>query len=160
MSRSGHERPRRADPCAFVIFDDSGDLTHRFLVSAPYHLASDSLLFDGDISHQFNATMPELHIRRQGADMNCMYKDYFIAELNTGYEMLIYDNMIGEQTLFQHAEHVEMGWRVVQPFVDDWRRNADGFDFYATGSDGPRAAIEFRVCDGRQWRPIELECTP
>ena len=40
-------RPRQADPCAFVIFGASGDLTKRLLVPALYNLAADHLLPDG-----------------------------------------------------------------------------------------------------------------
>jgi glucose-6-phosphate 1-dehydrogenase len=38
--------PRRADPCAFVIFGASGDLTKRLLVPALYNLAAAHLLPD------------------------------------------------------------------------------------------------------------------
>jgi glucose-6-phosphate 1-dehydrogenase len=38
------EKPRAADPCAFVIFGASGDLTKRLLVPALYNLAAERLL--------------------------------------------------------------------------------------------------------------------
>src|ERR1700751_3635487 len=38
--------PRRAGPCAFVIFGASGDLTKRLLVPALYNLAAAKLLPD------------------------------------------------------------------------------------------------------------------
>jgi glucose-6-phosphate 1-dehydrogenase len=39
--------PRRADPCAFVIFGAGGDLTKRLLMPALYNLAAGRLLPDG-----------------------------------------------------------------------------------------------------------------
>jgi glucose-6-phosphate 1-dehydrogenase len=39
--------PRRADPCAFVIFGAAGDLTKRLLLPALYNLAAGRLLSDG-----------------------------------------------------------------------------------------------------------------
>ncbi len=41
------QQPRRADPCAFVIFGAAGDLTKRLLVPALYNLAASGLLPDG-----------------------------------------------------------------------------------------------------------------
>jgi glucose-6-phosphate 1-dehydrogenase len=38
------ERPRPADPCTFVIFGATGDLTERLLMPAIYHLKRDGLL--------------------------------------------------------------------------------------------------------------------
>ena len=53
-------------------------------------------------------------------EMDFNYKDYFKAAPSTGYETLIYDCMIGDATLFQRADNIEAGWRVVQPVLDAW----------------------------------------
>ena len=44
---SDHVKPAPADPCVFVIFGASGDLTRRLLVPALYNLAAAGLLSDG-----------------------------------------------------------------------------------------------------------------
>ena len=44
---SRQDRPRRPDPCAFVIFGAGGDLTKRLLFPALYNLAAANLLPDG-----------------------------------------------------------------------------------------------------------------
>ncbi len=41
------ERPRPADPCTFVIFGATGDLTSRLLMPAIYHLKREGLLAEG-----------------------------------------------------------------------------------------------------------------
>ncbi|MDE1968909.1 MAG: glucose-6-phosphate dehydrogenase [Alphaproteobacteria bacterium] len=114
-----------------------------------------------DISIQFNAKVPGPQLRLHGVGMEFRYKDYFAAAPENGYETLIYDCMIGDQTLFQHADDVEAAWRVVQPFLDCWRRDrANGLDFYGAGSDGPRAADTLLARDHRHWRPIAAEGQP
>ncbi|HYL32902.1 MAG TPA: glucose-6-phosphate dehydrogenase [Stellaceae bacterium] len=108
-----------------------------------------------DIFIQFNAKVPGPQLRLHGVGMEFNYKDYFAAAPENGYETLIYDCMIGDQTLFQHADDVEAAWRVVQPFLDCWRRDGiNGLDFYAAGSSGPRAADALLARDHRHWRPI------
>jgi glucose-6-phosphate 1-dehydrogenase len=111
-----------------------------------------------DITVQFNAKVPGPHLFLQDVGMEFRYKDYFAIAPETGYETLIYDCMRGDQTLFQHADDVEAAWRVVQPFLDLWRRaGANGLDFYKAGSEGPAAAAELLTRDHRHWRPIAPE---
>jgi glucose-6-phosphate 1-dehydrogenase len=51
-------------------------------------------------------------------DMNFEYQEYFGKQPSTGYERLLHDCMIGDQTLFQRADMVEAGWSVVNPVLD------------------------------------------
>jgi glucose-6-phosphate 1-dehydrogenase len=87
--------------------------------------------------------------------MDFRYRDWFPREPNVGYETLIYDCMIGDQTLFQRADMVEETWRVVQPVLDAWavKPPAD-LQNYAAGTDGPEAADRLLQRDGRAWRPV------
>jgi glucose-6-phosphate 1-dehydrogenase len=43
-----------------------------------------------------------------------------------GYETLIHDVMIGDQTLFMRADMVEQAWRIVQPVLDAWATEKAG----------------------------------
>src|SRR5882672_12020667 len=43
---AGHVKQKKPDPCAFVIFGVSGDLTHRLVIPALYNLAATDLLPD------------------------------------------------------------------------------------------------------------------
>ena len=79
---------------------------------------------------RFGAKIPGPSVQMDGVEMKFNYKDYFKAAPSTGYETLIYDCMIGDATLFQRADNIEAGWRVVQPVLDAWaedgaRRAAD-----------------------------------
>jgi len=111
---------------------------------------------DECISLKFNAKVPGPTIAITGVDMTFKYEDYFDAALSTGYETLIYDCMIGDAILFQRADGIEAGWRVVQPFLDAWRSAGPaGLATYPAGSDGPQAADELLAREGRRWRRLE-----
>jgi glucose-6-phosphate 1-dehydrogenase len=107
------------------------------------------------IGLEFAAKRPGPFVRLSNVTMDFCYKEYFNAAPNTGYETLIYDCMIGDATLFQRADNIEAGWKVVQPILDAWANNPPrDFPNYAAGSDGPAAADELLARDGRAWRPL------
>ena len=107
------------------------------------------------ISLRFGAKIPGPVMRQGAVEMDFCYADYFGSTPSTGYERLLYDCMIGDQTLFQRADMVEAGWNVVTPILDVWKalppRN---FPNYAAGSWGPKEADEMIERDGRAWRRI------
>jgi len=73
-----------------------------------------------------------------------------------GYERLLHDVMTGNPTLFQRADFVEEGWRLVQPLLDAWKNPPqDAFPNYAAGSSGPKAAEELLSRSGRAWHSLE-----
>jgi glucose-6-phosphate 1-dehydrogenase len=108
------------------------------------------------ISLRFAAKVPGPVMRLGTVDMNFEYQEYFGKQPSTGYERLLHDCMIGDQTLFQRADMVEAGWSVVNPILDLWKalppRN---FPNYAAGTWGPKDADELLERDGRRWRNFE-----
>ena len=75
--------------------------------------------------------------------MKFRYEDAFQSTPSTGYETLIYDCMIGDATLFQRADTIEAGWRVVQPVLDAWKQEAAReLPVYEAGGAGPKEADE------------------
>src|SRR5437667_2208604 len=110
---------------------------------------------DECISLRFNAKVPGPSVTITGVGMTFDYEDYFEAARSTGYETLIYDCMIGDATLFQRADGIEAGWRIVQPFIDAWRNaGAKELAMYKAGSEGPEEAEHLLARDGRRWRAI------
>jgi glucose-6-phosphate 1-dehydrogenase len=108
------------------------------------------------ISLNFGAKIPGPLLRVGSVDMSFEYTKYFGADAYTGYEVLLYDCMIGDATLFQRADMVEGGWKVVDPMLDVWRALPPRkFPNYASGSWGPAEADQLLELDGRQWRRIE-----
>jgi glucose-6-phosphate 1-dehydrogenase len=107
------------------------------------------------IGLEFNAKIPGPSIAIRGVSMTFRYEDYFEAAPSTGYETLIYDCMVGDSILYPRADGIEAGWRVVQPFLDAWRKaNSEHLATYRAGSKGPKEADELLARDGRRWRPM------
>ncbi len=108
------------------------------------------------ISLSFGAKIPGAVLQVGSVDMSFEYSKYFGADAHTGYEVLLYDCMIGDATLFQRADMVEAGWSVVDPVLDVWAALPPRkFPNYAAGTWGPKAADELLERDERQWRTIE-----
>jgi glucose-6-phosphate 1-dehydrogenase len=108
------------------------------------------------IALEFAAKRPGPSVRLGTVSMDFAYKTYFKMACNTGYETLIYDCMIGDATLFQRADNVEDGWRVVQPILDAWADSPPrDFPNYVAGGSGPAAADALLARDGRAWRPLD-----
>ncbi len=129
--------------------------------NAPFHkLHTNTLVIQiqpvEGISLSFGAKVPGPVLRVGSVDMSFEYSKYFGADANTGYEVLLYDCMIGDATLFQRADMVEAGWSVVNPVLDVWKALPPRkFPNYASGTWGPAEADQLLQLDERQWRKIE-----
>jgi glucose-6-phosphate 1-dehydrogenase len=111
---------------------------------------------DEGISLQFGAKIPGPVMNLGTVEMDFEYSDYFGSEPSTGYERLIYDCMIGDQTLFRRADMVEAGWAIIQPVLDIWKALPPrSFPNYAAGSWGPKEADDLMERDGKQWKIID-----
>ena len=63
--------------------------------------------------------------------------------------------MIGDAMLYQRADGIEAGWRVVEPFLEAWHdAPTSGLALYRAGSEGPAEADALLQRDGRRWRTI------
>jgi len=106
------------------------------------------------ISLQFEVKRPGADIDLAAVTMDFHYDDWFPKASTVGYETLLHDVMIGDQSLFMRADMVEQGWRLVQPLLDSWSATTGDIPGYRSGSDGPEAAVELLARDGRCWRPV------
>ena len=106
------------------------------------------------ITLHFGAKVPGPTLQMSSVGMDFCYSDYFHSTPTTGYETLIYDCIIGDATLFQRSDNVELGWSVVKPILDVWQTLPYGNPNYATGSWGPIEAEQLLARDGRQWCTI------
>jgi glucose-6-phosphate 1-dehydrogenase len=111
---------------------------------------------DEGISLQFEVKCRGPSMDLAAVKMDFRYDDWFPREQNVGYETLLYDVMIGDQTLFMRADMVEQTWRIVQQVLDHWAAKTPEFPNYASGSAGPGDADELIAQSGRQWRPVGL----
>ena len=121
-------------------------------------LASNRLIFhiqpDQAIESCFQAKTPGLLMQLQPVNMRFSYGDSFRAARATGYEVMIYNAMNGDPTLFSRTDLVEAAWRIVQPLLDAWSSASADFPNYAAGTWGPRSAYDLIERDGRHWFEI------
>jgi glucose-6-phosphate 1-dehydrogenase len=138
-----------------------------FLKPAPYRIfqgtAVDTMTrniirFSVDPDHgivtEFKAKVPGPAMRLGEVQTSFYYKDFFKEEPNVGYETLLYDCMMGDATLFQRADNIELSWGVVQPILEAWGQGGEP-EFYAAGSPGPSGSDELLARNGHSWLPLE-----
>ncbi|THD60212.1 glucose-6-phosphate dehydrogenase [Phenylobacterium sp.] len=105
------------------------------------------------ISLAFDVKQPGEDMSLAPVRMDFRYADYFTVESATGYEPLLYDVMIGDQTLFKKADEIEASWRAVQPFMTAWSKGGV-LHSYAAGANGPPQADALLARDGRSWHEV------
>ena len=135
---------KRAPP---VVFRDT---------PAADRLESNRLLFhiqpDQGIEFRFHAKVPGPAMALQKVNMRFDYSEAFEAARGTGYEVLLYNALTGDATLFSRTDLVETAWRIAQPILDEWARVPPGdFPNYPAGSWAPKAAFDLMERDGRRW---------
>jgi glucose-6-phosphate 1-dehydrogenase len=109
---------------------------------------------DEGLSIELSIKSPGLSVDTVPVSLDFRYADKFDIGKMTGYESLLYDLFIGDQTLFQRADGIEAGWAAVQPFLDMWAKSAEQPEPYQPGSMGPACADELIRKDGRQWHEL------
>ncbi len=152
--RTGKRLPKRVTEIAIQF---KGAPHMLFQKTPTEHLAPNLLVIriqpDEGISLRFDAKIPGPMVRVGAVDMEFQYAKYFGDAPSTGYETLLYDCLVGDGTLFQRADNVEVGWNVVQPILDVWKKlPRDGVPIYPAGAWGPTEANDLLGRDGRKWR--------
>ena len=107
------------------------------------------------ITLQMRAKTPGPTIHAQAVTLDFDYSQFGTVAPTTGYEKLLYDCMIGDQTLFHRSDMVEAAWKVGDPIMDAWENNPPkDFPNYAPGSWGPPEAGLLMQRDGCRWWTI------
>ena len=107
---------------------------------------------DEGVRWEVVAKVPGPKLEAAPVALDFRYADAFELGHQTGYETLLYDVLIGDQTLFQRADQIESGWRAVQPLIDAWAKGEP--EDYAAGSAGPKGADALLARDGRSWHAL------
>jgi glucose-6-phosphate 1-dehydrogenase len=104
----------------------------------------------------FGSKAPGLETVVEQGCMHFEFPDGPFKNHGKGYERLFRDVMLGNQTLFQRAEFVEEGWRMIQPMLDAWQvPPQEDFPNYAAGSTGPKASDDMLAANGHAWHSLE-----
>jgi glucose-6-phosphate 1-dehydrogenase len=110
---------------------------------------------DEGISLSFGAKAPGGQMHISPVTMDFQYRATFGGVSREAYSTLINDCIRGDATLFDRADSVEAAWALVDPILKAWQdASAPPFPNYPAGSEGPRAADDLAVSEGRHWRPL------
>ncbi len=109
---------------------------------------------DEGISLRFGAkvpTTPEMAVCPVIMDFD--YASAFGRSTANGYERLLLDAMLGDQTLFAHRDGVETTWSLYTPILQGWAaKKPEVFPNYFAGKWGPECADRLLERDGNAWR--------
>ena len=110
---------------------------------------------DEGISLRFSAKVPGTTPQIRPVKMDFRYGESFGASPPTAYETLLLDCMLGDSTLFNRDDAVELSWEFVAPILERCMQNAaKGLAFYEAGSWGPAEADAFIEPEGRRWQRL------
>jgi len=109
---------------------------------------------DEGIALRFGAKVPtSSQMAVCPVNMDFDYEAAFGKSSANGYERLLLDAMLGDQTLFAHRDGVETNWALYTPVLEAWAaKNPEVFPNYFAGSWGPECADHLLEKDGCKWR--------
>ncbi|MEP7071302.1 MAG: glucose-6-phosphate dehydrogenase [Verrucomicrobiota bacterium] len=104
------------------------------------------------ITVHFRGKTPGAGMHTERVTMDFDYREFQKDPRANGYETLIYDAMIGDNTLFHRTDLVETAWRIATPVLKAWAaKTPREFPNYAPGSEGPASADKLLLRDGHRW---------
>jgi glucose-6-phosphate 1-dehydrogenase len=106
------------------------------------------------ISLYFQAKRAGSKICMSTLNMNFSYKSVFGVEMPEAYQRLLLDCMLGDQTLFDRYDSVELSWRLITAVLDAWQDEDSAPWLYAAGSESFAQADALVESDGRAWRSL------
>ena len=149
--RAGKRMPRRVTEVA-VMFKKAPHL--------PFHpddvelLGNNQLVIrvqpDEGVVLKFGSKVPGTAMELRDIAMDFSYGEAFTEASPEAYERLVLDVLIGDRTLFPHADEVEQSWRVIDPLEEAWAGTKPAP--YRAGEWGPAEADEMLAREGRAWR--------
>ncbi len=149
--RTGKRLPRRVTELA-VLFKSAPHL--------PFHptdvemLGHNQLVIrvqpDEGVVVKFGSKVPGTTMEVRNIAMDFQYGEAFTEVSPEAYERLVLDVLVGDSTLFPHADEVEQSWRVIDPLEHAWSGAQP--ELYRAGEWGPRGADDLLARDGRTWR--------
>jgi glucose-6-phosphate 1-dehydrogenase len=109
---------------------------------------------DEGIALRFGAKVPsspQMAVCPVNMDFN--YEAAFGKSIANGYERLLLDAMLGDQTLFSHRDGVETTWALYTPILDAWAaKKPEVFPNYFAGTWGPDCSDRLLERGGHVWR--------
>ncbi len=105
------------------------------------------------ISINFGAKMPGFKMDIEPVNMVFNYKSSFKLSPPDAYERLLYDIIIGDQTLFARYDDLLIAWQLITSIMNGWSKiETATFPNYESGTCGPKRANDLINTDGRFWK--------
>ena len=149
--RTGKRLPRRVTEIG-VIFKKPPYLP--FAQTDTESLGNNQLVIrvqpDEGVTLKFGSKVPGSAMEVRDVAMDFLYGEAFTESSPEAYERLVLDVLLGDSTLFPHAEEVDASWKVIDPLEEYWAGRKP--HLYRAGEWGPKAAEEMLERDGRHWR--------
>jgi glucose-6-phosphate 1-dehydrogenase len=149
--RTGKRLPRRVTEIG-VIFKKAPHLP--FAETDTESLGANQLVVrvqpDEGVTLKFGSKVPGSAMEVRDVAMDFLYGEAFTEASPEAYERLVLDVLLGDSTLFPHAEEVEASWKVIDPLEEFWAGRKP--NMYRAGEWGPKAADEMLAHEGRHWR--------
>ena len=107
------------------------------------------------IQQRFEVKVPGQGMMMRSKDMEFHYESAFGSQaIPEAYEQLLQDAIEGDASLFIRKDHIEEGWRVVEPLLQELENSIQWPPIYEPGSWGPEAADDLLSQDGRVWHRV------
>jgi glucose-6-phosphate 1-dehydrogenase len=157
--RAGKRMKKRATEISIQFKQPPLLIFDRIATNAPCQQIQPNLLTiriqpDEGIALRFGAkvpTTPEMAVCPVNMDFD--YTAAFGKSSANGYERLLLDAMLGDQTLFSHRDGVETNWALYTPILKAWAaKQPEVFPNYFAGSWGPECSDHLLEQDGHSWR--------
>jgi glucose-6-phosphate 1-dehydrogenase len=157
--RAGKRLKKRATEISIQFKQPPLLIFDRLAASAPCQEIQPNLLTiriqpDEGIALRFGAkvpTTPEMAVCPVNMDFD--YAEAFGKSSANGYERLLLDAMLGDQTLFSHRDGVEINWALYNPILQAWaNKPPETFPNYIAGSWGPECSDHLLERGGHSWR--------
>jgi glucose-6-phosphate 1-dehydrogenase len=157
--RAGKRLKKRATEISIQFKQPPLLIFNRMAGNGPCHEIQPNLLTiriqpDEGIALRFGAkvpTTPNMDVCPVNMDFD--YEAAFGKSSANGYERLLLDAMLGDQTLFSHRDGVEINWALYTPILDAWaNKKPEVFPNYFAGTWGPECADHLLERWGHTWR--------
>ena len=157
--RAGKRLKKRATEISIQFKQPPLLIFDRMAASAPCQEIQPNLLTiriqpDEGIALRFGAKVPTTpNMDVCPVNMDFSYEAAFGKSTANGYERLLLDAMLGDQTLFSHRDGVEINWSLYTPILEAWAaKKPEVFPNYFAGSWGPECSDHLLERWGHKWR--------
>jgi len=157
--RAGKRLKKRATEISIQFKQPPLMLFNRLSSAAPCQEIQPNLLTiriqpDEGIALRFGAKVPTTPgMAVCPVNMDFDYAASFGKSSANGYERLLMDAMLGDQTLFSHRDGVETNWALFTPILEAWAsKMPEVFPNYFAGTWGPECADRLLERGGHVWR--------